>query len=60
MISRHHCPVCGCFTDWRSTGESHGRVGVNARLLDGYAKRDGRSWFEGREIEVRFIDNAAD
>ena len=35
MISQHHCPVCGCFTDWRSTGESYGKVGINARLLDG-------------------------
>jgi hypothetical protein len=60
MISQHHCPVCGCFTDWRSTGTSHGKVGINARLLDGYAERDGRSLFEGREIEVRFLENAGD
>ena len=60
MISQHHCPVCGCFTDWRSTGESYGRVGINARLLDGYAERDGRSLFDGREIEVRPMDNAGD
>jgi hypothetical protein len=33
-------------------------VGVNARLIEGYEERDGRSLFEGREIEVRFIDNA--
>jgi hypothetical protein len=58
MISQHHCPVCGCFTDWRSTGESYGKLGVNARLLDGYADRDGGSLFEGCEIEVRFSDNA--
>jgi hypothetical protein len=31
MISQHHCPVCGCHTDWRSTGENYGRVGVNAQ-----------------------------
>jgi hypothetical protein len=43
---------------WRSTGESHGKVGINARLLDGYAERDGRSLFEGREIEVRAMENA--
>jgi hypothetical protein len=53
-------PTCGCFTDWRSTGESYGKVGVNARLLDGYAERDGRSLFAGREIEVRFMENAGD
>ena len=58
MISQHHCPVCGCFTDWRSTGESYGKVGVNARLLDGYRELEGRSYFEGREVEVRFLDNA--
>jgi hypothetical protein len=29
-----------------------------ARLLDGYAERDGRSLFEGREIEVRAMENA--
>lgn len=43
--ARHHCPTCGCHTDWRSTGVSYGRVGVKARLLDGYAERDGRSLF---------------
>ena len=58
MISQHHCPVFGCHTDWRSTGESYGKVGINARLLDGYAEREGRSLFEGREIEVRPMDNA--
>jgi hypothetical protein len=52
------CAVCGCFTDWRSTGGSYGKVGINARLLDGYSERDGRSLFEGREIEVRPMDNA--
>jgi hypothetical protein len=58
MISQHHCPSCGCFTDWRSTGESYGKVGVNARLLDGYSERDGKSLIDGREIEVRPLDNA--
>jgi len=58
MISLHHCPTCGCFTDWRSTGESYGRVGVNARLLDGYSERCGKSLFDGREIEVRPMENA--
>jgi hypothetical protein len=70
MISLHHCPQCGCHTHWeahsegvRGTAEneprvSYGRVGVNARLLDGYSERDGRSFFDGREIEVRPMDNA--
>jgi hypothetical protein len=68
MISLHHCPVCGCFTDWRPltacessrTRSGIGKVGVNARLLDGFEVRDGRPLFDGREIEVRFLDNAGD
>ena len=58
MISLHHCPTCGCFTDWRSTGESYGKVGINARLLDGYEEREGKSFIDGREVEVRFLENA--
>ena len=58
MIALHHCPVCACFTDWRSTGESYGRVGVNARLLDGFEVREGGWLFDGRELEVRHFDNA--
>ena len=58
MIALHHCPVCACFTDWRSTGESYGRVGVNARLLDGFAVREGRYLLNGAALEVRYFDNA--
>ncbi len=58
MIALHHCPVCACFTDWRSTGESYGRVGVSARLLDGFEIRDGRYLLGGTELEVRYMDNA--
>jgi hypothetical protein len=58
MIALHHCPTCGCFTHWDSTGESHGKVGVNARLLDGFSVSEGRVLFEEREVEVRFLDNA--
>ena len=56
MIALHHCPTCACFTHWVSTGESYGRVGVSARLLDGFELRDGRYWMEGRELEVRFFE----
>jgi len=35
-----------------------GKVGTNARLLDGYEERDGKSFIDGREVEVRFLDNA--
>jgi hypothetical protein len=63
MIALHHCPVCGCGTHWESTGESYDRVGVNARLLDGFAMakgEDGRAiiLFDGAPIEVRVLDNA--
>ena len=58
MIALHHCPTCACFTHWVSTGESYGRVGVSARLLDGFELRDGRYMIDGRELELRFFDNA--
>jgi hypothetical protein len=58
MIALLHCPVCACHTHWESTGESYGRIGVNARLLDGYSEAGGKSLFDGREIEVRPMDNA--
>ena len=49
MIGIHHCPVCGCGTHWRTLGEDFGRMGVNARLLDGFFEAD---------VEVRQLDNA--
>jgi hypothetical protein len=58
MIALHHCPTCACTTHWESTGESYGRVGINARLLDGFAVADGRCLFDGVELEVRHLDNA--
>jgi hypothetical protein len=61
MIAIHHCPVCGCGTHWESTGESYGRVGVNARLLDGFAAVDGGLMLlDGEPLEVRFLDNAGE
>jgi hypothetical protein len=48
MIGIHHCPVCGCGTHWDSLGENFGKMGINARLLDG---------FDEDAIEVRKIDN---
>ena len=60
MIAFHFCPTCACHTHWTSTGQSYGYIGVNARLLDGFAvKADGPA-FEGRLLKVRFMDNAAD
>ncbi len=59
MIAFNHCAICACQVGWVSTGESYGRVGINARLLDGFELRDGRFLFDGRELEVRYLDNAS-
>jgi hypothetical protein len=58
MIALQYCPVCACHIGWVSTGESHGKVGVNARLLDGFEVREGRYLLGGAELEVRYFDNA--
>lgn len=62
MIALHHCPVCACHTHWETTGASYGRMGVNARLLDGFevlgAKGEPGFAIGGRRLEVRFFDNA--
>ncbi len=49
MIGIHHCPICGCGTHWQSLGEDFGKMGINARLLDG---------FDEGSVEVRKFDNA--
>ena len=49
MIGIHHCPTCGCGTHWKTLGEDFGRMGVHARLLDG---------FDASKVEVRLFDNA--
>jgi hypothetical protein len=48
MIGIHHCPTCGCLTHWRTLGEDFGKMGVNARLLDG---------FDPAAVEIRKFDN---
>jgi hypothetical protein len=58
MIAIHHCATCGAGTHWDSTGESYGRLGVNARLLDGFAMDEGQALFDGEPLEVRYLDNA--
>ncbi len=58
MIALHHCPICGCSTHWDSLGESFGKVGINARLLDGFAIVEGEPRIDGEAIEVRYLDNA--
>lgn len=49
MIGIHHCPVCGCGTHWKTLGEDFGKMGVHARLLDG---------FDVANVEVRALDNS--
>jgi hypothetical protein len=49
LIGIHHCPRCGCGTHWDTLGEDFGRMGINARLIDG---------FDERSIEIRLFDNA--
>ncbi|MDB5691176.1 MAG: glutathione-dependent formaldehyde-activating [Alphaproteobacteria bacterium] len=51
LIGIHHCPICGCGTHWKTLGEDFGRMGLNARLLDG---------FDPAKVEVRLLDNAGD
>lgn len=59
MIAFHFCPTCGCHTNWTSTGESYGYIGVNARLLDGFAVgADSVATFAGKVLPVRVMDNA--
>lgn len=73
FIRFHHCPTCACHTHWSASPEALAgplpdevrdalatRMGVNARLLDGFAVEEGQVTFDGRELEVRFMDNAGD
>ena len=60
MIAFHFCATCGCHSHWTSTGENYGRIGVNARLLDGFAVTEDGPTFEGRAVTVKFMDNADD
>lgn len=71
----HHCPACACHTHWSANPEALAgdlpeevraalatRMGVNARLLDGFELREGphgpAPYLGGAELEVRFYDNA--
>ena len=59
MIGIHHCPVCGCGTHWRTLGEDFGKMGVHARVLDGFAVREaGVCSIGGVPVEVRPLDNS--
>jgi hypothetical protein len=58
MIALHHCGTCGCATHWDGLVEVVRKVGVNARLLDGFAVTEQGPTLNGAAIEVRFLDNA--
>ena len=63
MIGIHHCPNCGCGTHWKTLGEDFGKMGVHARMLDGFdatklAGNPSKCTFEGEPVEVRLMDNA--
>ena len=56
-LSTHHCTICGCTTHWEQLpgseafpGGAQPRVGVNARLLEGF-DRDG--------VSIRKVDGAS-
>ena len=62
MIGIHHCPTCGCGTHWKTLGEDFGKMGVHARLLDGFdvGAVEGfpsKYHFDGVPVEVRLLDN---
>ena len=62
MIGIHHCPTCGCGTHWKTLGEDFGKMGVHARLLDGFdvGAVEGfpsKYCFAGVPVEVRLLDN---
>ncbi len=49
MIGIHHCPTCGCGTHWKTLGQNFCKMGVHARLLDG---------FDPAQAEVRLLNGA--
>lgn len=56
-----HCPKCGCTTHWHSiTGT--GRMGVNARLIDGFEEaeeiEDLHFGFGNGPVETRLLVGA--
>ncbi len=49
-IAIHHCPTCGCTTHWENLMPEPDKMGVNARMLDGFADM---------KVERRKIDGAS-
>ena len=58
MIGIHHCPTCGTGTHWKTLGEDFGKMGVHARLLDGFEVKGAATCsFDGQDVEVRLLSN---
>ena len=74
-IRFHFCRTCACHSHWSANPEALAgglpedvhtilaeRMGINARLLDGFVLREGVEGpvpvFDGAELEVRFFNNA--
>lgn len=49
-LALHHCTTCGCITHWENLVPEGDKMGVNARLLDG---------FDPEGTELRLIDGAS-
>ena len=71
FIRFHFCAACAGHTHWSANPEALAgelpeevraalaeRMGVNARLLDGFVVTAAGPAFDGRPLEVRFRDNA--
>jgi hypothetical protein len=71
FIRFHFCGRCHCHTHWSANPEALAgdlpeevrailgdRMGINARLLDGFAVTKDGPTFDGAAIDVRFFDNA--
>ena len=47
-LALHHCTTCGCITHWVNLMPEGDRMGVNARLLDGFdAEKARRNLIDG-------------
>ena len=71
FILFHFCEACANHTHWTANPEALAgdlpeevraalaeRMGINARLLDGFAVTKDGPTFDGAALEVRFMDNA--
>lgn len=61
-ICFNHCPNCGCTTHWSCLNGDRGRMGVNARLLDGFEpggeEIQSLYCFGGEPVGVKVLEDA--